>query len=52
MRPWANYLRLRSILSLISVKPFYYIAIDLDSKELTTFYTYYRTYKCNILWKA
>jgi hypothetical protein len=31
---------------------FYHIAIDPDSKELTTFRTRYRIYKYNVLWEG
>jgi hypothetical protein len=31
---------------------FYRIAIDPDSKELMTFRTRYRIYKCNVLWEG
>ena len=31
---------------------FYKIRIDLDSEELTTFYTRYKSYKCKVLWEG
>jgi hypothetical protein len=31
---------------------FYYICIDLDLEELTTFYTCYKSYKCKVLWEG
>jgi hypothetical protein len=31
---------------------FYRVQIDPNLKELTTFYTYYKSYKCKVLWEG
>ena len=31
---------------------FYKIRINPNLKELTTFYTYYKSYKCKVLWEG